>query len=268
MRIVRCSGRLGGDPEADTPPNPEVSTPPGQNSWHLWKHYLSATSVADGNNDVNTRTIAIPQYFALTFLWLIRYNFFLSFTMHTSCKFPDTINKFELVWGWISLGLYLHGLGNHNKKAKGFSAKLAFCLSFNFLAPSQVLCDFLVSYWLFCKIDSFNIYSHFLHYFGGTLMELMQFANLVPILPDNIHYGNFSILIFQGSMRSLYHRHSCFKVDIPEWKITEGCSYYVSFRWCHPLSFQSFIIHFLAATCIRHFLLQMYVIPCSTIKLS
>ena len=175
---------------------------------------------------------------------------------------------------WTSLGLdhsgsLSSGLGKHSKKAKGFSAKLAFCLSFNFLAPSQVLCVFLVSYWLFVRFDSFNIYSHFLHYFGGTLMELTQFANLVPILPDNIHYGNFSILIFQGSMRSLYHRHSCFKVvDIPQWKITEGCSYYVSFRWCHPLSFQSFITHFLAATCIRHFLHQMYVIPCSTIKLS
>ena len=170
---------------------------------------------------------------------------------------------------WTILGLdqsgsLSSGLGNHNKKAKGFSAKLAFCLSFNFLAPSQVLCDFLVSYWLFVRFDSFNIYSHFLHYFGGTLI-----CKSSAYLPDNIHYGKFSILIFQGSMRSLYHRHSCFKVvDIPEWKITEGCSYYVSFRWCHPLSFQSCIIQFLAATCIRHFLHQMYVIPCSTIKLS
>ena len=66
MRTIRCSGRLGGEgavhPQADTPPaqfmldtppaqsNARVHPPRGQDDRRLWKHYLSATTVADGNN--------------------------------------------------------------------------------------------------------------------------------------------------------------------------------------------------------------------------
>ena len=152
MRTVRCSGRLVG---ADTHPRPRSRHhppgprgrhhPPGPRGRHpptqrqtppapvdrilgtrLCKHYLSTTTVADGNNDVNTRTIEIPQHFALPFSWLIRSNFFLSFAMHTSCKFLDTINKFELVWGWITLGLYLQVFESTARKPKDLVQNLRF----------------------------------------------------------------------------------------------------------------------------------------------
>ena len=58
------------DPEADTPPDPEADSPPDSEAdtllvdrifdTHLWKHYLSATTVADGNEEKVTNW-CVPQ---------------------------------------------------------------------------------------------------------------------------------------------------------------------------------------------------------------
>ena len=53
MRTVRCSGRLGGGGGADLPREgglPRSVYTPLWTERRLWKHYLSATTVADGEN--------------------------------------------------------------------------------------------------------------------------------------------------------------------------------------------------------------------------